>query len=155
MKICKAGFLSIILSVFLLLSGTGCVSVKKVSIESQGITLQPIVEKTLAELEFAYDSGSLKDFRQILDRDFEEQGKFLSVLESYFSSVKNPRIHFVIDMVVADKNGIVVRCHWFKRGLTGSSVVIELEGSSQFLFKRYPGKILKLNRIIKGNPFFY
>ena len=154
MAISKAGFLFIILSVFFLVLEAGCVSARKVSVETQGITLQPIIEKTLGELEFAYNSGSSKDFRQILDKDFEERGKFLSVLESYFSSVKNPHIHFVIDMVVADKNGIIVRCHWFKRGLTGSSVVIESEGASQFLFKRYPGKILKLNRIIKGNPFF-
>jgi len=154
MEIRKVRLLSVILcfSVFLLVMG--CVSVKKVSSETQRIALQPMVEKGLGELEFAYESRSLKDFTQLLDKDFEDKGRFRAVLESYFSSVTNLHIHFIIDMVVADKNGVNVRLHWFKKAVTGSGVVIELEGSSQFLFKKYPDKTLRLRRIIKINPFF-
>ena len=147
-------FIFLILPFFVFLSGVGCVSAKKVSFDMQRIALQPMVEKALGELEFAYESRSLKDFTQLLDKDFVDRGRFQPVLESYFSSVTSPHIHFVIDMVVADKNGVNVRLHWFKRAVTGSNVVIESEGQSQFLFKRYPDKILKLKRIIKENPFF-
>jgi len=153
-RIRTSGFLLIILTFALLLTGMSCLPARRVSPQTQRITLQPIVEKALGELEFAYGSRNTKDFMQLLDKDFEARGRFQSVLESYFLSVSNPHIHFVIDMVVADKNGVKVRLHWFKRALTSSNVAIEFEGSSQLLFKKYPDKSLRLKLIIKENPFF-
>jgi len=117
------------------------------------LSLQSIVEEALGDIEFAYESKNLEDFTELLDTGFPGRTRFRAVLADYFLYLNKPHLHFVIDMVIADRNEIVVRLHWFRRGLTSSLVTIKLRGQTQFLFRKYPDG-LKLRRIDKDNPFF-
>lgn len=147
--------LSAFILLFLLILSLGMVRAPKKNMnhETKAVFLQVIVEDTLGDIEYAYASRNLDDFLVFLDKGFEDRPRFHFVLESYFSSISKPFIHFAIDMVIADKNGINVKTHWQRRGITSSGVVIKSQGKSQLLFKRYP-EGLKLKRIDKENPFF-
>jgi len=139
---------------FLILSlGMSCAPRKSASLQVERSVLQLMVEQALGDIESAYASKNKDDFLGFLDKDFVQKERFGSVLESYFLSVNNPHLHFVIDMVIADKDGINVRLHWFRKAVTSSGVLIKLQGSSQLLFKRYPQE-LRLKRILQENPFF-
>ncbi|MDO8662497.1 MAG: nuclear transport factor 2 family protein [Candidatus Omnitrophota bacterium] len=130
-----------------------CVPRRSINPETQRMVLQSIVEEALGDIEAAYAAKDLEGLMSFLDKDFEARSRFQSVLESYFVSVNRPHLHFVIDMIIADKNGVNVRLHWFRKSLTLLNVTIKPRGSSQLLFKRYP-EGLKLKRIDKQNPFF-
>jgi hypothetical protein len=56
-------------------------------------------------------------------------------------------------MVVNDKENINVRLHWFRGGLTGSGVMISVQGNSSLLFRKYADRI-KIIRISGDNPFY-
>lgn len=149
-------FKKIVIIIFILaviFPASGCLVHRNVSVETLESSLEPLVENALVKIELAYASGNAQDFMKLLDKDFEARGKFASVLESYFNSVTDSRLHLAIDMVIADKNGINVRLHWLKTGVTGSGIAIRMRGKSQFLFKKYP-QGLSLMRITQENPFF-
>ena len=145
--------LPVVLFFALLSLGMGRAPRKEILVETQRMALQSLVEDALGDIEFAYESKNSEELMGFLDKNFEGRERFQAVLESFFHSVERPHLHFVIDMILADKNGVNVRLHWFKRGVTGSNVFIRAQGSSQFLFKRYPDG-LRLKRIDKENPFF-
>ena len=126
---------------------------KSVNPETKALFLQVIVESTLADIEYAYAFKNSNDFFDLLDKGFDDRSRFQPVLDSYFSSIDKPFVHFFIDMVIADKNGINVMVHWQRKGVTSSGVVIKSQGKSQLLFKRYP-EGLKLKGILQENPFF-
>jgi len=147
------GFLFIIFPFLILSLGMSCALRRTMNPEMQRMILQSMVEEALGDIEAAYESKSLEDLMSFLDKDFEAKARFQSILESYFISISRSHLHFVIDMIIADKNGVNVRLHWFRKSLTSLNVVIKLQGSSQLLFKRYP-EGLKLKRIDKDNPFF-
>ncbi len=147
------GFLFIIFPFLIFSLGMSCAPRRSMNPQRQRTILQSIVEESLGDIEAAYEAKDLKELTSFLDKDFEAQARFQSILESYFTSVNRAHLHFVIDMIIADKNGVNVRLHWFRKSLTLLNVTIKLQGSSQFLFKRYP-EGLRLKRIDKDNPFF-
>ena len=147
------GFLLIILTLAFLCLGMSRAPGKKLSPEARLIGLRSVLEITLGDIEYAYESKDLQGFLDFLDKGFAGRGRFQSGLEAYFFFINKPHIHFVIDIVVADKHGITVRLHWFRKAVTGSDVLIRSQGSTQFLFKKYP-EGLKLKGIYKDNPFF-
>lgn len=126
---------------------------RKESPVPQGMVLQVMVEDALAEMEYAYASRKAEEFMNLLDNDFEARERFRASLQSYFLYLERPHLHFVIEMIIADKNGIKVTLRWFRRALTPSQVAIKQQGKAQLLFKRYPDG-LKLKGIGKENPFF-
>ncbi|MCX5695284.1 MAG: hypothetical protein NTW18_01260 [Candidatus Omnitrophica bacterium] len=130
-----------------------CVPRRNINIEAQRLSLQSIVEEALGDIEFAYESKNLEGFTGLLDQGFPGKARFQAVLADYFLYLDKPHLHFVIDMVIADKNGIKVNVHWFKKAITNLNVAIKSRGSSQFLFKRYP-EGLRLKRVFKENPFY-
>lgn len=121
--------------------------------QTKAIFLQVVVEDILGEMEYAYAFKDRDAFFSFLDTGFDDLPRFESILGSYFSSISKPAIHFFIDMVIADKNGINVKARWQRRALTSSGVLIKAQGKSQLIFKRYP-EGLKLKRILQENPFF-
>lgn len=122
-------------------------------VETHRLALRSVVEEALADIEFAYESKNLESFLKLLDEGFEGKARFQADLSSYFLILDKPHLHFVVDMVIADKNGVTVRLHWFRKGVTASLVTIKQQGLAQFLFKKYP-EGLRLRRIGRDNPFF-
>lgn len=147
--------LSIFMLFFLIIFSVGMARAPEKSLnqETKAIFLQVIAEDVLGDIEYAYASKDLNGLLDFLDKGFDGRPRFEHVLESYFSSINKPFVHFAIDMVIADKNGINVKVHWQRRGVTSSDIVIKSQGKAQFLFKRYP-EGLKLKRILQKNPFF-
>ncbi len=126
---------------------------RSVSVETRSLALQSALEEALADIEFAYESKNPEGFLKLLDEGFEGKARFQSNLSSYFLSLDKTHLHFVIDMVLADKNGVTVRLHWFRKGVTSSQVTIKQQGLAQFLFAKYPDG-LRLKSVDKDNPFF-
>ncbi len=116
------------------------------------VILRSKVEEAFSDLESAYASKNIDALTAFLDKDFEAASWFGSSTENYLLSVSNPRIHFIIDAVLTDKNGITVRFHWFKKG-TVSGVETKSQGASLFVFKKYP-EALRIVSIRGENPFF-
>lgn len=147
------GFLWIIFPLIILSLSMSCAPPRMINPQMQRMVLQSIVEETLGDIEAAYAAKDLRRLMNFLDRDFEARARFQSILEAYFISIDKPHLHFVIDMIIASKDGVKVRLHWFRKSLTRLGVTIKLQGSTQFLFKRYP-EGLSLKRIDKESPFF-
>ena len=119
----------------------------------QGLALQAMVEDALGELEYAYAAGDFRAFMGLVDKDFEGYEQFGAALKSYLLYVKHPHIHFIIEMIIADKSGIKARLHWVRRALTPAQVAVKVQGKAQLFFRRYP-EALKLKGIDKENPFY-
>jgi hypothetical protein len=111
------------------------------------------VGQVLAGLKSAYESESLPDFMNLLDRDFENRLTFQSNLENYFISNKNPELMLVTDAVLINKDKTSVRLHWFKKSMNNAGVFAKSEGSCQLVFLN-SGQEFKLLYIRGDNPFF-
>jgi hypothetical protein len=109
--------------------------------------------QVLATLKSAYESESLSDFMNLLDKDYEDRLTFQSNLQNYFISNKNPELIIITDAVVVTKDKISVRLHWFKKNFSNEGVFSKSQGSSQFAFiKSTQG--LRLIYLRGDNPFY-
>jgi len=116
-------------------------------------SLRMLIDRAFAAIGDAYQSRSLIDMTELLDKDYEDLLDFRSALESYFLNVKELQINFVIDTTLIDKNKVGVRLHWFKKEIDNSGAFQKIEGSSQFVFKKSEGE-LKLLYYRGDNPFY-
>lgn len=139
-------------SFFSLFSAPGCAVQSRVDYQLGEVILRSRIEGAFSGIEAAYASKNAELLASFLDKDFEGSGRFRSDAEKYFLSADNPHIHFIIDTVVTDKNGVTVRFHWLKRA-TISGTETNSQGSSNFVFKKYP-EALKVVFIRGENPLF-
>jgi len=116
-------------------------------------TLKRDIEVALSDIEYAYESRSVPAMKDLLDNDFEGRLEFIDSLQSYFLSVKEIQIHFVIDTLTSEKEKVSARLHWFKKTVDNSGVFGKKEGSAQLVFRNNP-EGLKLLYIRQDNPFF-
>lgn len=131
----------------------GCVTQVRTDYQLQEIILRSKIEEAFSDIESAYASKDAAGITVFLDKDFEKAAKFSLSLKDYFSSVENPRVHFIIDTALTEKTGITVRTHWFKKVSVASGAEARSQGAAQFVFKKYP-ESLKLLSVRGENPFF-
>ncbi|MCX5700314.1 MAG: hypothetical protein NTZ63_02075 [Candidatus Omnitrophica bacterium] len=123
------------------------------NLQTQEILIRSIVEEFFQRIESAYAFEDLGGLMFLLDNNFDERNRFKLVLDEYLKSVSYPHIHFVIDMVVSDKDRLSVTVHWYKNATTTSGVEIRMRGLTQLVLVRRP-EGLKIIRIKRENPFF-
>ena len=114
---------------------------------------EKLIDATLSNIEVAYNKKSAQEFVDFIDKDYAARLEFNDGLQSYFFSVKELEIKFVIDSVLTTEEEASVRLHWFRKIVDNAGVFSKTEGNSQFIFKRYP-EGLKLLSIHQDNPFF-
>lgn len=124
-----------------------------VSGQSFDSSVRSQTEQTLGVIKAAYESEKLPDFMELLDKDFEDRLNFQANLQNYFINTKDNEISFVIDSLLINQDKISVRLHWFKKSTTNTGFFSKTQGSSHFVFYKYPSG-LKLVYIRKDNPFF-
>lgn len=125
----------------------------KVNLQTQEMLTRLIIEEFFQKIESAYAFEDLKGFMDLLDNKFDDKGRFKLVLSEYFEEVSNPHLHFVIDMVLSNKDRLSVMVHWYKNATTLSGAGIRLQGLTQLELHRYPDGLRIIN-IKRDNPFF-